>query len=140
MLRMHKAAVCIQRHFRGHAVRLDVSMQAAAAVRVQAHWRAYVQQRQFQRTKAAAVTLQATTRGWLARKAYLRTTVAVVCIQVCVLTPPLTHPPCKLYRSRPLPRISLHTSLCFTVPRALWASDGCTWPRTDVNENWTCDD
>jgi hypothetical protein len=90
-------------------VRLDVSMQAAAAVRVQAHWRAYVQQRQFQRTKAAAVTLQAATRGWLARKAYLRTTVAVVCIQVCVLTPPLTHPLCKLYRSRALPRTSPHT-------------------------------
>ena len=58
LYRQHKAAILVQRCFRGFVVRLAVSMQHAAAVCIQKTWRRHTVQTQYSHTLQAVVSIQ----------------------------------------------------------------------------------
>ncbi len=58
LYRQHKAAVLVQRCFRGFMVRLALSKQHAAAVCIQKTWRRHTVQTQYNHTLQAVISIQ----------------------------------------------------------------------------------
>ena len=78
-----QAAVTMQRHVRGHAVRQVLVKKVAAATRVQAQWRCHQAAAKYAVLCRATLCLQAWARGSAARQGYQRTRAAAVTVQVC---------------------------------------------------------
>ncbi|DBB17480.1 TPA: hypothetical protein ACH3X3_014500 [Trebouxia sp. C0006] len=91
-----RAAVAIQKHWRGCRVRTNVMQQQSAAIVIQQHWRGHAHQCTYRRLQWSAICIQTRVRQWQASMRFALMRGAAIYIQVNHLPLDLGETPCDL--------------------------------------------